>query len=155
IVGLSDTTYLFNGKDILEYDTEYSWFVEASDDFETTTSDTASFKTPKFVSVDELQIPEVYSLSQNYPNPFNPSTTINFALPKPSNVRLSIFNILGEKVIDLLNNEIDAGYKKVVWEGRNSFGNVVPTGVYIYSLSATSSDGTGDFTRVMKMLFIK
>ncbi|MBU1677810.1 MAG: VCBS repeat-containing protein, partial [Bacteroidetes bacterium] len=128
IVGLSDTTYLFNGKDILEYDTEYSWFVEASDDFETTTSDTASFKTPKFVSVDELQIPEVYSLSQNYPNPFNPTTTFKFGLPTLSTVRLTIYDILGREVVTLVNEEIPAGYHEVIWNGRNGHNQTVSSG---------------------------
>ena len=115
----------------------------------------ADFDSETVVGVNDDQIPNAFSLSQNFPNPFNPSTTINFALPMPVSLNISVFNILGEKVVELLNSEIGAGFHNVVWNGRNSFGYIVPTGVYIYRLSATSSDGTGDFTKVMKMLFIK
>jgi len=95
-------------------------------------------------------VPVEFALHQNYPNPFNPVTTINFDLPNITDVSLVIYDITGRKVRTLVsNNNIDAGYKKIVWNGRDDFGNGVATGMYIYRLIA------GDFVDVKKMTFLK
>jgi hypothetical protein len=95
-------------------------------------------------------IPVEFALHQNYPNPFNPVTTINFDLPNITDVSLVIYDITGRKVRTLVSNSnIDAGYKKIVWNGRDDFGNGVATGMYIYRLVA------GDFVDVKKMTFLK
>jgi len=94
-------------------------------------------------------VPREYSLDQNYPNPFNPSTEIKFALPQASNVSLEIFNILGRRVTTLINDRLDAGYHSVTWDGINSKGQDVATGVYLYRLKA------GDFVKSKKMLLLK
>ena len=95
-------------------------------------------------------IPAEFTLHQNYPNPFNPVTTINFDLPNITDVSLVIYDITGRKVRTLVsNNNIEAGYKKIVWNGRDDFGNGVATGMYIYRLVA------GDFVDVKKMTFLK
>jgi len=88
----------------------------------------------------ELQsLPETYELSQNFPNPFNPSTTIRFGLPEAGKVTLKIFNLLGEEVVALINNELrKAGYHVIVWDGRNSQGHVVANGMYVYQLQSGS-----------------
>ncbi len=95
------------------------------------------------------QLPASFSLNQNYPNPFNPSTTIAFALPEAAEVRLEIFNLLGRKVATLTEGELPAGHHSVVWEGRNSSGSTVATGVYFYRLDA------GSFSETKKMLLLK
>ena len=90
-------------------------------------------------------IPAVYALEQNYPNPFNPSTTIEFSLPEDvSNVKLSIFNTLGEKVAELVNTCLQAGRHQYTWNAQD-----VATGMYIYELR------TSNFVSVKKMIFIK
>lgn len=95
-------------------------------------------------------MPIEYSLEQNYPNPFNPTTKINFNIPQNSNVRLEIFNIIGEKIATLISNkEYQPGSFTVDWNGTNQFGNQVPSGVYLYKLSA------GKFSSVKKMMMIK
>jgi hypothetical protein len=94
-------------------------------------------------------IPRTYSLSQNYPNPFNPSTTIAYGLPKPSQVKLTIFNILGQTVVTLVNQMQPAGHYKVEWNGEVAKGKVAATGVYLYRLEA------GDFVSSKKMLLLK
>ena len=82
-------------------------------------------------------IPQNFELSQNYPNPFNPTTTIRYGLPKEEKVTLRIYNILGEEVVTLVNEELKAaGFHAAVWDGRNSSGQYVASGVFIYQLKA-------------------
>ena len=90
-------------------------------------------------------MPTVYALEQNYPNPFNPSTVIEFSLPEDvSNVKLSIYNALGEKVAELVNTSLTAGKYQYQWNAKN-----VATGMYIYELR------TDKFVSVKKMLLLK
>lgn len=89
-------------------------------------------------------LPLTYSLAQNYPNPFNPSTTIQYSLPHRSNVRLVIYNLLGQQVHTLVNEEQSAGWKEIRW-------NAAPlaSGVYFYTLNA------GNFAETKKMVLMK
>ena len=90
-------------------------------------------------------IPAEYALEQNYPNPFNPSTVIEFSLPEDaSNVKLSIYNALGEKVAELVNTSLTAGKYQYQWNAQN-----VATGMYIYELR------TDKFVSVKKMILLK
>jgi hypothetical protein len=93
-------------------------------------------------------IPTTYTLGQNYPNPFNPTTSISFALPARQFVRLQVFNVLGDIVTTLVNQEMPAGTYRVTWSGRSLNGAVVPSGVYLYKLDA----GTFSATRKMTMM---
>jgi len=99
-------------------------------------------------------IPEDYSLSQNYPNPFNPSTTINFSLPVKSNVKLIIYDALGRKVNEIVNEELPAGQQKVIWDGLNSSGMRTSSGVYFYRLIARGENGNR-FVQSKKMILLK
>jgi hypothetical protein len=94
-------------------------------------------------------LPTEFSLSQNRPNPFNPTTEISFSLPKPSEVNLTIYNILGEKVVTLTEGARTAGVHSVTWDGRDSRGITVASGVYFYRLDA------GELTATKKMLMMK
>ncbi|MDP4172574.1 MAG: T9SS type A sorting domain-containing protein [Bacteroidota bacterium] len=76
-----------------------------------------------------------YSLEQNYPNPFNPSTNIVFNLPKESKISVVIYNSLGQEIKRLVNNQqMNSGRFNVIWNGRDSFGKVVSSGIYFYQL---------------------
>jgi hypothetical protein len=104
------------------------------------------------VSVEPVDrgIVDGFQLRQNYPNPFNPSTTIQFALPQQSNVRLEIFNVLGQRVRTLIADEMyQAGTFNVVWNGLDQFNKPVPSGMYIYRITA------GDFVDSKRMMFLK
>ncbi len=101
------------------------------------------------------QTPDQYALYQNYPNPFNPATTIQFDLPMASTVTLKIFNILGQEVATLLNNEqLDEGQQLVNFDAAS-----FATGVYFYRITAQSVDEDGmvgnTFTSVKKMMLVK
>jgi N-acetylneuraminic acid mutarotase len=80
------------------------------------------------------QNPTEFLLHQNYPNPFNPETTIEYVLPKSGNVNISIYNISGQKVKVLKNNFQTAGSYNIQWNGRNSSGQVLPSGVYLLEM---------------------
>lgn len=91
-----------------------------------------------------LSSQRTFFLSQNYPNPFNPSTKIRFALPERANVNLSIYNLLGEKVTELVNGELDAGYHETQWNASR-----FASGVYFYTLQA------GKFFETKKLILLK
>ncbi|MGH8005216.1 MAG: T9SS type A sorting domain-containing protein, partial [Limisphaerales bacterium] len=90
-----------------------------------------------------------FGLNQNYPNPFNPQTAIAFSLPKSSEVRLEVFDLLGRSVVTLKEGSMAAGTHTVVWDGRDRSGQTVSSGVYLYRLKV------GSFVETKKMLFLK
>ncbi len=96
----------------------------------------------------EVRVPEEYVLYQNYPNPFNPTTTIEFSLPEKSEVVMSIYNSLGEKVRELVNGSMEAGYQRVVFDARE-----LPSGTYVYQINAKGS--TKSFIQSKKMTLVK
>lgn len=81
-------------------------------------------------------LPTHFALSQNYPNPFNPNTTIRYALPSKQAVALRIYNTAGQLVRTLVDEQQDAGFKHVEWDGRNDRGTAVSSGIYFYRLEA-------------------
>jgi hypothetical protein len=89
-------------------------------------------------------IPTEYGLDQNYPNPFNPSTTINYQLPQKNHVSLKVYDILGNLVSDLVDQEMEAGYYSVNWNA-----NQLASGIYIYRLIS------GSFVSTKKMILMK
>ena len=100
-------------------------------------------------SADFHGLPETFALHQNYPNQFNPNTTIRFDLPKASNVSLAIYDMMGREVTTLVNNQIDAGYHFIQWDGSNNNGYFVSAGVYIYTIQA------GKYRAINKMIYLK
>lgn len=104
-----------------------------------------------FTAVEDLpgsDLPLSYELMQNYPNPFNPSTTIKYSLPYSARVNISIFNILGQRVAELVNREENAGYHEAYWSAFN-----LASGIYIYRIDARSAKGS--YTSSRKMLLLK
>lgn len=94
-------------------------------------------------------MPQTFELYQNFPNPFNPYTTIRFAIPEPEHVTLEVYNLLGQRVVSLVNGQMAAGTHTVVWNGIDSGGRQVATGVYFYRISA------GPHNDVKKMILLK
>lgn len=98
---------------------------------------------------DDARLPEEFSLGQNYPNPFNPTTTIEFELPRQAQARLEIFNLLGERILTLLDGISTAGKHRAVWNGKDAEGNSVASGLYLYRLT------TGETTLSRKMMLLR
>jgi photosystem II stability/assembly factor-like uncharacterized protein len=95
-----------------------------------------------------------FSLAQNYPNPFNPTTSISFSLPVSAEVNLKIMNVLGQEVRTLVADSKNAGTHQVMWDGRNSGGNQVASGIYFYQLVAKTKEGK-EFRSIKKMMILK
>ena len=87
-------------------------------------------------AADARAIPTEFDLAQNFPNPFNPTTTITFAVPKAGDVTLAIYNLRGRLVRTLAEGPLAAGQHKVVWDGNDSRGLRVASGIYVYRLEA-------------------
>jgi hypothetical protein len=107
---------------------------------------------PVITAVDEkvaTGLPQAFALLQNYPNPFNPETEIRFALPQASHVVIKIFNLLGEEVRTLVDEQREAGYHSMRWDGKDKNGKLVASGVYLYQLQA------GTFFKVKKMALLR
>ncbi len=94
-------------------------------------------------------VPSQFALKQNYPNPFNPTTTIKYEIARLVDVKLVIYNSLGQEVAVLVNKRQQAGYYQVKWDGRNYAGERVGSGIYFYQLKA------GDHIETAKMLLVK
>ena len=100
----------------------------------------------------EIALPKDFELSQNYPNPFNPTTKINYTLPNDSRVTLEIFNLIGERVAQIVNEQQAAGYY-VVNFGSSSVKNIA-SGIYIYKLTTVDNIGK-NFSSIKKMMLLK
>jgi hypothetical protein len=100
----------------------------------------------------EDPLPTGFTLEQNYPNPFNPSTTIRYSLPRKSAIQLAVFNTLGQEVAPLVNEEKEAGYYEVKFDGTD-----LSSGVYFYRIRALPiRDGqAGSFTQTRKLLLLR
>ncbi len=99
---------------------------------------------------DENATPESYSLKQNFPNPFNPTTTIEYSLPYASKVTVEIFNILGERIVKLVDAVQNGGYKSIIWNASKN-----ASGVYIVRIRAVSVENGMTFTDHKKMILLK
>ena len=98
---------------------------------------------------DRVIIPLEFALDQNYPNPFNPSTTVRYSLAAQSEVSLVIYDVLGRRIRSLVNATQQAGFREVVWDGRNDSGVQVASGIYLYRLEA------GDLVATRKLMLMK
>ncbi|MDI6804608.1 MAG: T9SS type A sorting domain-containing protein [Bacteroidota bacterium] len=104
----------------------------------------------QMLKVGVIEIPLVYEMHQNYPNPFNPSTTIQYSIPFRSNVKLEIFNTIGQSVSTLVNSEVEAGNYSVDWKAE------VGSGIYFYRIKAVSVENPEYiYVNVKKMLLIR
>jgi hypothetical protein len=101
------------------------------------------------VDLEFKNLPDTYSLHQNFPNPFNPITTLRYDLPEDASVIISIYDMLGREVTQLVNTTQEAGFKSVQWDATDSMGRPVSAGVYLYQIHA------GEFVQTKKMVLLK
>lgn len=97
----------------------------------------------------EAAVPKVFALSQNYPNPFNPTTRFMVDVPRTTKVEVAVFDLLGQRLASLMTGEVNAGSYRVTWDGRDSRGLTVPTGIYFVRMSAD------EFSAVRKIVMMK
>lgn len=84
-------------------------------------------------------IPTAFELTQNFPNPFNPSTEIEFSIPRAGHVKMSVYNILGQRVTTLIDEDVSAGTYQVTWDGKSSSGQDVSSGMYFLIMQTAES----------------
>ncbi len=157
IIGTStSTSYTDSGVEIdaKDGDNEFHYRVSAvydDGDAETGLSDEASIYGGEALKSGQISsekvsddLPMSYSLSSNYPNPFNPSTTIQFAIPEETSVRLTIFDVQGKEIERLVDRHLPAGYHRVSWHSQNA-----PSGLYLYKLEA------GEYSNTKHMILLK
>ncbi|MFQ5605262.1 MAG: endonuclease/exonuclease/phosphatase family protein, partial [bacterium] len=100
-------------------------------------------------NTDDMPAPQELTLHANYPNPFNPTTVIKYDLPRALKVKLTIYNVLGQKVRTLIDTPQSAGFHRVAWAGQDDAGIPVASGIYVYRLQAEK------FTLARKMLLLR
>jgi hypothetical protein len=111
---------------------------------------TSGFSTaPTTPEPEEPTLPRFFQLHQNFPNPFNPSTEIRYELPAEFRVKLSVFNLLGQKVKTLVDETQTAGSHSAFWDGSNDRGDAAPSGLYFYKIEL------GRFSEIKKMLLVR
>jgi hypothetical protein len=136
ICGIPDATVSYKIKAV-DYEDNISAYSNSE-------SIVAHFKPVVQFSPKASEVPKSFSLSQNYPNPFNPETNIIFDLPEDNFVNLVVYNISGEKVVTLINEQLPTGSYTAKFDG-----SVLSSGVYIYKIQA------GSFSQIKRMLLIK
>ncbi|MGB2698725.1 MAG: FlgD immunoglobulin-like domain containing protein, partial [Candidatus Zixiibacteriota bacterium] len=98
---------------------------------------------------EDQELPSEIVLKQNYPNPFNAETVIEYRLPKPTKVKVNVYNVLGQRVTTLIDQVQPAGYHKTSWDGTNKSGITVSSGVYFYEIQ------TSEFSECRKMVLLR
>ena len=146
------SNYLSNNfyeDDQLEYDTEYFYRVAYFADELSEYSDTLSIVLQQLDNDNYVQSPSSFKLYSNYPNPFNPVTNLQYDLPQDGLVNITVYDMLGNVINNLVNTYRSPGYKSVQWNATNNQGQPVSAGVYLYSIEA------GEFRQTKKMILLK
>ncbi|PIS27655.1 MAG: hypothetical protein COT43_09435 [Candidatus Marinimicrobia bacterium CG08_land_8_20_14_0_20_45_22] len=130
----------------------FYWFVEASDGINRTKSSRENLlnvEVPSGIESPDGKLPKRFALMQNYPNPFNLVTTIGFAVPNESNIRIEIYDILGRQVVSLADGATSAGFHRIFWNSADASGTQMNSGIYFVQMTA------GQFTARRKIVLLK
>jgi hypothetical protein len=146
VTGLSGTKMTFEAQRRLESNTEYQWRVYATDGKDTT----ASRQQKAFLTPALPDLPTEFALEQNYPNPFNPSTTITYRLPVSARVRVSVYDMSGRLLSDLVRSVQSPGVHHVQWDAEEQ-----ASGIYMYRIVAIGLKKERRFSKTEKMMLIK
>jgi hypothetical protein len=114
----------------------FTYYIDASDEEYTMKSDTGTFVLSRISlsTINKDIVPETFALHQNYPNPFNPITSISYDLPQDGLVNITVYDMMGREVKNLVNDMQTAGFRSVMWDGTNNNHQTVSAGLYIYSI---------------------
>ena len=137
---------------VLDAGEHMNWVLTAESGEEYTLEGTGEITVPTeeiFTLERKAIIPIAYTLHQNYPNPFNPITSIRYDLPAAALVTLTIYDLIGREITQLVNTTQEAGYRSVRWDATDSFGKPVSAGVYLYQIRS------GGFVQTRKMVLLK
>lgn len=141
---VEDSVEVISGTDTTMIANPHHWSVRVSEYGDSTLAGPVSVKEYDIITPDD------YKLSTAYPNPFNPTTHIEYSLPIRKQISLVVYDILGNKVTDLVNNQVlNAGTYKALWDGKDMNGKYVSSGTYIYQLKF------GNYSKQKKVTFIK
>ena len=127
----------------------YSVYLKVSDGQSEDVEIKKAYINVSITGIQENVLPKTIRLYQNYPNPFNPNTNIKYELQEGSNVKVRIYNLLGQEIVELVNEFQSSGIKTINWNGKDKNGCSVDSGVYLYTLISN------DFSQTNKMLIIK
>ena len=147
-----ETSYLQDNNytdDNLEFNTEYFYRVAANIGFWTEYSNVVSVMLENVNIAGANDIPTVYKVHQNHPNPFNPVTTLRYDLPQDAMVNITIYDMMGRVVSNLVSSQQNAGYKSIQWNAANNAGQPISAGLYLYTIQA------GEFVHTKKMVLLK
>ena len=131
---------------------QYYWLVEALDldGFVVGSNEnTPNVIVVGILGIEDDVIPVKFAIHQNYPNPFNPITTLRYDLPEQTHVNITVYDMLGRKVMTILNEQQDPGYKSLIWDATNNYGKSVSAGIYLYRVQA------GEYMQTKKMVLLK
>ena len=133
----------FRDEDVAGVQTIYYKVAVEDDAFNRSVSEQVIVTTTDVNSKDPSERPQTYKLGENFPNPFNPSTDISFQIPQDGNVKIVIYNVLGEKVTTLTDKFYKTGFYSIPWNGDDESGNVVFSGIYFYQMKSGSYQANG------------
>jgi hypothetical protein len=137
---------------ILNAGEHHNWVLKAPSGEEYILNGTGEITIPtveRFTVLKKPASPTLFTLHQNFPNPFNPITTLSYDLPEDNFVILTVYDMLGRVVVQLVNTTQEAGFNLVQWDGSDSMGRSVSAGVYLYQIQA------GEFVQTKKMVLLK
>jgi hypothetical protein len=137
---------------VLETGGHMNWVLNSESGEEYTLEGTGEITVPTegtFTLERKAIIPISYALHQNYPNPFNPITSLRYDLPEQAQVMLTVYDLMGREITQLVNTTQEAGYRSVQWNATDMHGKPVSAGVYLYQIRA------GEFVQTRKMVLLK
>jgi hypothetical protein len=147
---------IFEGETVTTADGSFTWSGSPTGPFITATATDANGNTSAFspgldtaVRASAKSAPAEFYLEQNYPNPFNPITAITYQIAEPTRVVLTLYDITGKHLTTLVNEDVNPGHYRVLWNGNDHFGKPVASGFIFYRLEA------GDFVNIKKMIKLK
>ena len=130
-------------------DTSYGRYPDGSDTWQFMNPTPGMVNTQELSLNNNITMPDQFMIHNNYPNPFNPVTTLYYDLPENCLVNITIYDMLGRQVKTLIKQTQAVGYRSVIWDASNDYGEPVSAGIYLYQIQA------GEYISTKKMVLLK